>query len=395
MSKLIDNIKAKRRLYLIGGGIFILIIIIASFIQRTRPKPMPKPKPVFSSKVNEKNLLYKRWMTKNGVTIHEQQKELKKLKQQIAKIKKQKNKPPVFTTPNSKTIYPPAFAPAPFHNNLNLNGGVNNGQGQGAKYSETNNLIVQQSYTVIKKTKSDSPKSRPVFKKDVPVANNGQAKSNAPKELIPPGSFAKAVLLTGADVPTGSGGQVGPLPVLFRVTGFAQLPNFYKTDIKSCFVVGTATAQLAAERAYIKVTHLSCVTKKGQIISKSISGTVTGVDGNEGLAGKVVSKQGAMLARVLVAGFLQGVGQAFQQSQENISISPLTGGAVSQPLTPNANTMLSYGIGGGVSQATQKLADFYMKLANQMFPVVVIHAGRPVNIIFLKGVRLPDDFKEN
>jgi conjugal transfer pilus assembly protein TraB len=393
MSKLIDNIKAKRRLYLIGGGIFILIIIIASFIQRTRPKPMPKPKPVFNSKVNEKNLLYKRWMTKNGVTIHEQQKELKNLKQEIAKIKKQKSKPPVFTTPNpnSKTVYPPAFAPAPFHNNFN--GGVNNGQG--AKYSETDNLIVQQSYTVIKKTKPGSPKSRPVLKKAVPVANNGQAKSNASKELIPPGSFVKAVLLTGADVPTGSGGQVGPLPVLLRVTSFAQLPNFYKTDIKSCFVVGTATAQLAAERAYIKVTHLSCVTKKGQIISKSISGTVTGVDGNEGLAGKVVSKQGAMLARVLVAGFLQGVGQAFQQSQQNISISPLTGGAVSQPLTPNTSTMLSYGIGGGVSQATQKLADFYMKLANQMFPVVVIHAGRPVNIIFLKGIRLPDDFKEN
>ena len=389
MSKLIDNIKAKRRLYLIGAGIFILIIIIASFIQRTRPKPMPKPKPVFSSKVNEKNLLYKRWMTKNGVTINEQQKELTNLKKQIAKIKKQKSKPPVFTTPNSKTVYPPAFTPVPFHNNLN--GAVNNGQG--AKYSETGNLIVQQSYTVIKKTKTGSSQSRTVLKKPVPAVSGGQVKSQTSKELIPPGSFAKAVLLTGADVPTGSGGQVGPLPVLFRVTGFAQLPNFYKTDIKSCFVVGTATAQLDAERAYIKVTHLSCVTKKGQIISKSISGTVTGVDGNEGLAGKVVSKQGAMLARVLVAGFLQGVGQAFQQSQENISISPLTGGAVSQPLTPNTNTMLSYGIGGGVSQATQKLADFYLKLANQMFPVVIIHAGRPVNIIFLKGVKLPGELK--
>jgi conjugal transfer pilus assembly protein TraB len=393
MSKFTDSLKSKRRLYLIGAGAFILLAVLAYVMQKTKPKPLPKPKPVFTSKVNEKNLLYKEWMTKNGVTVHHQagelkaqHKELEKLKEQLNNIKKNKGKPgPQFGTPAGK--YPPA---------PNFNGGVQffhspNGQNlnSGVKYSDTKSMIVQESFTAPASSAGATAGQANTPAATVPLSPASAVNNKKPahENKIPAGSFVKAILLTGADVPTSStGGTTGPLPVIFRITNFAQLPNSFKSNIKSCFVVGEATGSLASQRAYIKVTHLSCVTKKRRVISKGISGMVSGVDGNVGLSGKVVSKQGSMLARVLVAGFLQGVGQAFQTSQTNVMTSPL---GSTQSIAPNTSTILSYGVGGGVSQATQKLSDFYMKLANQMFPVIVIHAGRPVNIIFLQDVTLP------
>jgi Bacterial conjugation TrbI-like protein. len=204
-----------------------------------------------------------------------------------------------------------------------------------------------------------------------------------------PGSFAKVILLTGAEVPTSGGGSVGPVPVLLRVISDDQLPNFFKTNIQNCFMLGQATGSLSSGRAYIRLSKLSCVSKNGVAISKTITATAVGEDGKVGLAGKVVTKQGALLARALVAGFLQGVGQAFQQSSENLSFSGLTGSTTQQPITPSGRELLSVGLGGGISQATQKLAQFYMNMANKMFPVIQINAGRKIDVMFLKGAYLP------
>ena len=227
-----------------------------------------------------------------------------------------------------------------------------------------------------------------------PAANNSHnSKQNAKKQKkpdkssIPAGSFMDAVLLNGIDAPTSGGGQSQPIPILMRVTNYAQLPNKWKSDVRNCFIEGEAKGDLSSERAYIRVDKISCVTPKGKRITKSISGYVTGEDGKVGLAGRVVSKQGAMLARTLAAGFLQGVGQAFQQSQQVVSISPLTGGSTTTSAL-DSKTMLKMGIGGGVSKATEKLAEFYMNLAKEMFPVVEIDSGRNVNIILLSGVSL-------
>lgn len=154
-------------------------------------------------------------------------------------------------------------------------------------------------------------------------------------------------------------------------------------------MLGQATGSLSSGRAYIRLSKLSCVSKNGVAISKTITATAVGEDGKVGLAGKVVTKQGALLARALVAGFLQGVGQAFQQSSENLSFSGLTGSTTQQPITPSGRELLSVGLGGGISQATQKLAQFYMNMANKMFPVIQINAGRKIDVMFLKGAYLP------
>ena len=46
------------------------------------------------------------------------------------------------------------------------------------------------------------------------------------------------------------------------------------------------------------------------------------------------------------------------------------------------------GLGGGVGHALDRLAQYYIKLAEQTFPVVEIDAGRDVDVVITKGVRI-------
>jgi len=202
-------------------------------------------------------------------------------------------------------------------------------------------------------------------------------------DYIPAGSFVPVVLLHGLMAPATGKALSNPLPVLMRVVDMSVLPNRWRVDVKDCFIVGAGYGDLSSERAYIRAETLSCVKENGEIIEAKVQGHVSGEDGKLGLAGRVVSKQGQLLARTLMAGFLEGVAKAFQASSTTIAISPQ--GAVQ---TVNPEDALNVGIFSGAAEASRKLADFYMKLADQMFPVIEVNAGRRADVVFLKNVRL-------
>ncbi|WP_461830009.1 TraB/VirB10 family protein [Aquifex sp.] len=208
-----------------------------------------------------------------------------------------------------------------------------------------------------------------------------EKKEVSKKVIIPKGSFVKAVLLSGLDAPAGGKAISNPHPVLLKITDKAILPNFWKVDIKDCFFLGFGYGDLSSERAYIRIENLSCVKEDGSVVEKKVEGFVAGEDGKEGLRGRVVTRQGALLARALVAGFLEGISQAFAQSNTSVIVSPQ--GALT---TVKPSQVFSVGISGGFAKAAEKLADFYMKLATQMFPVIEINAGRKVDVVFLSSV---------
>jgi conjugal transfer pilus assembly protein TraB len=207
---------------------------------------------------------------------------------------------------------------------------------------------------------------------------------------LPSGTFMQGILLSGLDAPTGGKAKSSPQPVLIKITNIANLPNKFKADLKECDVVGFGYGDLSSERAYIRVEKLTCMTNSGKAIEKGTTGSsigyVTGEDGKVGLGGKVVSKQGAMLARTLAAGFLDGVSKSFTASSMTYSIQPT--GSIG---TPNPSDTLQNGLFGGAGEASKKLADFYMKLANEMFPVVEVQAGRKVDIILLEKLSFSTD----
>lgn len=180
-----------------------------------------------------------------------------------------------------------------------------------------------------------------------------------------------------------------------RVVDTSILPNSWQYDIKDCFIVGEGYGDLTSERAYIRTNTLSCLTNDSKHIDMDFKGAVTGEDGKVGLKGVVVTKQGAILARTLVAGFLQGVGDAFGKQTQTI-VGP--GGSVSIPLDQKASEALQSGMFQGLSSSASRLADFYLKMADQISPVIEISAGREINIIMTERIvlkTLEEELKDN
>ena len=198
---------------------------------------------------------------------------------------------------------------------------------------------------------------------------------------IPAGAFVKAVLLSGLDAPTGGKAQSSPHPVLIRIVDKVVLPNLWKADIKDCFVIGSGYGDLPSERAYIRLEVLSCVKKDGTVVEKKVKGYVAGEDGKVGLLGRVVSKQGAILARMLLAGFIDGISRVFQQSGSAVIVSPQ--GSLT---TIDPGKALNVGIAGGFTTAAKELVEQYKKLADETYPVVEVNAGRKVDVVFLQSI---------
>ena len=203
------------------------------------------------------------------------------------------------------------------------------------------------------------------------------------RRYLPSGSFTRALLLGGLDAPTGGQAQRNPQPVLLRLSDNAILPNQFRSRVKECFVVGAGYGDVSSERAYIRTESLSCVTRDGTAIDVPVKGYVAGEDGKAGMRGRLVSKQGQILANALLAGIASGIGSAFQQGATTYSLSPL--GSTS---TITSGKQLEAGLGTGVGRALDRLAQYYISLAEKVFPVIEVDAGRTVDVVLTQGIAL-------
>lgn len=203
---------------------------------------------------------------------------------------------------------------------------------------------------------------------------------------IPAGSFTQAVLLGGLDAPTGGQAQSNPHPVLARLKDNSILPNRFRTRTRECHVVGAGYGDISSERAYIRIETLSCVLKTGRILELPVQGYIAGEDGKTGMRGRLVSKEGQILARALLAGLGSGIGQGLAQSSTTLSTSAL---GSTQSIDPGK--VLENGAYTGVGKALDRLAQYYITLAEKIFPVIEVAAGRTVDVVLTKGVPLDED----
>ena len=51
------------------------------------------------------------------------------------------------------------------------------------------------------------------------------------------------------------------------------------------------------------------------------------------------------------------------------------------------------GMGEGLSDSMDRITDYYLRLADRIFPVLEVDAGRPVDLVFSQGVLLADPSK--
>lgn len=199
-----------------------------------------------------------------------------------------------------------------------------------------------------------------------------------------PVSFTRGTLLGGLDAPTGGQSQSNPQPVLIQLSDNSVLPNQFRGEYRDCFVVAAGYGDISSERAYLRTENLSCVRADGATLEVRIQGTVYGEDGKVGMRGRLVTKQGQMLANALLAGVVSGIGQGLSTANTSYSSSPL--GTTAS--TDSSADAYRAGIGSGVGKALDRLAQYYIKLAENTFPVIEVDAGREIDVVVTRGVRI-------
>ena len=198
-------------------------------------------------------------------------------------------------------------------------------------------------------------------------------------EFIPAGSFVRVAMLNGADAPTGGQAQSNPLPIALHVLDTANLANKYKLDIRDCRFVAAAWGDLSSERMMGRTDTLTCIID-GETVEMQVKGQIIGEDGKAGVRGRLVTKQGQVLANALLAGIASGIGKAFQQSATTTSTSALGATSTIQP-----GDVGRAAIGSAVGNAGTALEQYYLKAADKLFPVIETDGGRTVEVLITKG----------
>lgn len=202
---------------------------------------------------------------------------------------------------------------------------------------------------------------------------------------LPPGAFARATLLTGVYASTAGASGAEPMPVLMKIEDYAMLPNRWKTDVRACHVTGTATGDLSSERVLIRLDRLSCVSKTGRTLDVRVQGYGIGGDGKVGVSGRLVSRSASSIAAALSVSLLQGVGRAVSLSSQQTTTSSLTG-----TQTVDYTNAWTAGLGQGLANGMDRIAAYYLKLADKILPVLEVDAGASVDLVISRGVLLAE-----
>ncbi|EKO3939144.1 hypothetical protein F7U67_001665 [Vibrio metschnikovii] len=403
--------KRKQMMIAVGGfSAFILLMMFGMWLSdpnRGKPTPMEvqaeKAQEVmrgFTAKSSGSVTAEETWIALSEKQIKELQTENKILRDRLDDLAKnfEKGNPiqgtPVMTASLPSVSLPPApssvIPPAPVNE-------------QTPQTGEITQRFVNNSLPPPPQPSNVNPNGQQINQNGQPIStiqvislsdepsNKGEGvKSKNVSHYLPTGSFATAVLLSGMDAPTGGQSKSQPVPVLLRVMDAGQLPNFWNSDIDNCHVTGAAHGDISSERAHIRLENMTCVLVNGEVIEEQIKGYVAGEDGKAGLRGRLVSKQGSLIAKSLLAGVASGIGGSISQQYQQVSTS-----ALGNVTTIDPNKALESGLATGTSNALEKIADFYIARANETYPIIEVDANRIGEIILLGGTDFGKDLIGN
>ena len=206
-----------------------------------------------------------------------------------------------------------------------------------------------------------------------------------PEVRIPAGSILRGVLLSGLDAPTGRAARQDPYPALLRLKHTAILPNRFRADVRECFLLVGGYGDLGSERVYLRAESINCVRRDGRTLEVAVDGYAVGEDGKVGVRGRLVNKQGQVIGQALQVSFLQGFSRLFS----TVPTATVTAGAGGVPFQQVFSGAAVQGaMMSGTGEALERLADYYLDLAENIFPVLEVDAGRGVEVILNRGVGL-------
>ncbi|SPP23598.1 conjugal transfer protein [Orientia tsutsugamushi] len=216
------------------------------------------------------------------------------------------------------------------------------------------------------------------------------------ENYVTSGSSARAVLLIEVVVGTGTNSSSSPEPIVLQLLDTAILYDKYKTDqIKKAILIGSCNGEMSSERAKCRIETLSVVNNQGDIIEKKVEGWLIGEDGRSGIKGIVVDKSSNIAGMAALNGVFSSIAKFLQSKAIKPDMLPtlnLVAGGQQQEF--QIGDALQSGAYAGASNAFDKLADFAIKRADSMSPVVLIASGRVIDVVFKKGFDLCEHKKK-
>ncbi|MEQ5394099.1 TrbI/VirB10 family protein [Proteus sp. fly-1013] len=205
-----------------------------------------------------------------------------------------------------------------------------------------------------------------------------QKESASSKFYVPSGSFSNAIILEGADANASvTAKETDTTPMQFKLTGLLHMPsNNKRGDLENCFVTGAVYGDISSERGVVRTQRLSCIINDKHI-DMAVKGHVV-FYGKNGIKGVPVMRNGQVLGLAFTSGALSGLGSAISE----IGSTSVGIGAEHQV---TAGEVARQGAGKGVQTATNKLADYYISLAEQYHPIIPIGSANRVEIVFQEG----------
>ena len=202
--------------------------------------------------------------------------------------------------------------------------------------------------------------------------------------MLPPGAILPVALLSGLDSGTSEYTRANPQPVLMRIQDHAFLPKG-RYETKSCFALGSSYGDLSSERVYITGSRVTCLSPEtGMMLTGTLNGFVTDSDSIQGLKGTVIRRNGALLAKSILAGFASGLSSLAAEAGTN-QLTTISG-AVNQ--TIDSDRILETGSMEGLKTTMDMLAKQYLDEAKNMFPVISVSGGRVGTLIVTTGSKL-------
>lgn len=196
---------------------------------------------------------------------------------------------------------------------------------------------------------------------------------------IPSGSFAKAMVIEGADANASVTGNSNPSPMQFRLTGMLIMPNDEEYDLSGCAVTAGAYGDISSERVLVRTDRLSCKIK-GHTIDMPVKGHVSFM-GKNGIKGEPVIRNGKLVGYAFAGGFIDALGSGISQ----VGSSTVGIGASS---TTSFGDVARGGLGGGVQQSGKMVSEYLIKRAEQYHPVIPVGAGVDITVVFQEGFQL-------
>ena len=373
------NADLRIRQWVILAGLVTLLVtfsIVIAFISQDRTEKEKKPS---STTINLKNDSFneEHFVTTYGAQMTALEKEVEALSSQIKREGERQKREARMKEADDR--FDETFDAVA--QDMGPMSGVSYPKGQHTRRTISSSSQDTGPRLVIKKVSDASKEKDKNADKKEGISKNRTRERKA-DDLLITGTFARARLLNGVEAPSGGQANGNPVPMLLEIKDPAFLPNRYRSDIKRCMVTANATGDLSSERVLVRLDRLSCITQSHGAIDVKVTGYVTGEDGKTGLKARVVTRSGQAIANALLVGTLSGLGEAVSLAAQDSSTN------FAGTVTNSVNNPWRAGLGEGMQDALDRVADYYLKLADKIFPVLEVDAGRDVDIVITQSASI-------